>query len=97
MDLSQDLRDALAEFAEPVTLTGGAVVMAAPSVASSQDALGGETIVAGRTRVLRFVTADIPDLVPGNSLTWAGKTWRVINIQLAAMGQLSRVFLGSSA
>lgn len=97
MDLSADLRDALAEFAEPVTLTGGAVVMAAPSVASAQDALGGETVVAGRTRVLRFVSADIPALVPGSTLTWASKTWRVTQIQLAAMGQLTRVFLGASS
>jgi len=97
MDLSQDLRDALAEFAEPVTLAGGAVVLGAPSVASSQDALEGETVVAGRTRVLRFVSVDVPNLAPGSTLTWAGKTWRVTQVQLAALGQISRVFLGASS
>jgi hypothetical protein len=95
VDLSADLRDALGEFAEPVTLPNGSVVQGAPSVASSQDSLdGGETIVAGRTRVLRLVAADAPDLREGQNLTWNSRQWRVLRVQLAAMGQLLRVFLG---
>ena len=95
MDLSADLRDALGEFAEPVTLADGTVIQGAPSVASSQDTLdGGESIVAGRTRVIRLVTVDAPGLASGQTLTWNGKQWRVLQVQLAAMGQLLRVFLG---
>lgn len=95
MDLSADLRDALGEFAEPVTLADGTVIQGAPSVASSQDTLeGGESIVAGRTRVIRLVAADAPTLASGQTLSWNGKSWRVLQVQLAAMGQLLRVFLG---
>lgn len=94
MDLSADLRDALGEFAEPVTLPNGTVVQGAPSVASSQDTIMGETIIAGRTRVLRLVAADAPALASGQTLTWNSRQWLVLQVQLAAMGQLLRVFLG---
>lgn len=94
MDLSADLRDALGEFAEPVTLADGTVIQGAPSVASSQDTIMGETIIAGRTRVLRLVAADAPDLASGQTLTWNSRQWLVLQVQLAAMGQLLRVFLG---
>lgn len=94
MDLSADLRDALGEFAEPVTLPDGTVVQGAPSVASAQDTLMGETIIAGRTRVLRLVEADAPGLEAGQKITWNSRQWLVLQVQLAAMGQLLRVFLG---
>ena len=54
----------------------------------------GETIIAGRTRVLRLVSADAPDLASGQTLTWNSRQWLVLQVQLAAMGQLLRVFLG---
>ncbi len=95
MDLLPDLREAMAEWSEPVTLPSGTVVQAVPGVASLQDALNGDAIVQGRTRTLRFITSDIEGLRPGLNVTWQGKSWRVLSDQLAAMGLLTRVFLGA--
>ena len=50
--------------------------------------------MAGRTRVISLVAADAPTLASGQTLTWNGKSWRVLQVQLAARGQLLRVFLG---
>lgn len=95
MDLIPDLREAMAEWSEPVTLPSGAVVQAVPGVASLQDALNGDSITEGRTRTLRFITVDIPDLVDGSTVIWRGKAWGILSNQLAAMGNLTRVFLGA--
>jgi len=95
MDLLPDLREAMAEWSEPVTLPSGAVVQAVPGVASDRDALSGDSIVEGRTRTLRFITADIPGVIPGSTVIWQGKAWSILNCQLAAMGNLTRVFLGA--
>jgi len=95
MDLTPDLREAMADWSEPVTLASGATVQAVPGIASTQDSLSGDSIVEGRTRTLRFLSVDIPGLTPGQLVTWREQQWRVLNYQLAAMGNLTRIFLGA--
>lgn len=84
----------LADFGQAVALPGGATVLANPGLASAQDTLGGEAIVAGRTRTLKFVTADVPDMVEGYALTWAGQPWRVNVIHYFAEGYGLQAFIG---
>ena len=93
-DPSGDIRTALAEIGDPVTLAGGAVVYGFPSVATVEDALEGDGIYPGRTRVLRFATPDVAGVVSGSLLTWNATSYRVIKAQLAATGALTRLFLG---
>lgn len=94
-DPSGDIRAALAEIGDPITLAGGAVVYAFPSVATPEDSLEGDSIVPGKTKVLRFAAADVPDLVAGQLLTWNAKSYRVISAPLTAMGHVLRAFLGA--
>jgi hypothetical protein len=94
-DPSDDIRTALAEIGDPVTLAGGAVVYGFPSVATVEDALEGDGIYPGRTRVLRFATPDVAGVVSGHLLTWNAASHRVIKVQLAAIGHLTRLFLGA--
>lgn len=94
-DPSGDIRAALAEVGDPVTLAGGAVVHGFPSLATVEDALEGDGIYPGRTRVLRFATADVVGVASGHLLTWNAASHRVIKAQLAAMGHLTRLFLGA--
>lgn len=93
-DPSGDLSAALAQIGDPVTLTGGAVVYAWPSVATPDDSLEGDSIVPGKTKVLRCTTADVAGVIAGNLLTWNAKSYRVIKAQLGAMGTVTRLFIG---
>lgn len=98
-DVSADLRRCLADSFGTLgtcTLPGGAVVVCRSSVATNDDALGGDSIIAGRTRVLRITAADAPNLKDGDTgLLWNSITWRVNKLELAAGGFLLLVFLGT--
>ena len=98
-DVAADLRRALGTAwgqCGHCTLPGGAVVPCVPSVATTEDALGGEAIVAGRTRVLRIAAADAPGLKEADAgLLWNGAAWRVNKLELRAAGHLLLVFLGT--
>jgi hypothetical protein len=95
MNPTQDIRAMLVDFGQPVTLTGGAVVQAIPTLASIQDALGGDNVISGRTRTLKFVTADVPTLNEGNTVTWSGSLWRINAIRYFAEGYGLQAFLGA--
>ena len=97
MDVSADVRACLAEVGDAVTLQSGTTVYGLPGLASAEDTLTGDTRVTVNTRTLRFSAADVPTLVSGQTLTWSGKNWRVIQIQHASMGAIVRAFLGSAA
>ena len=94
-DPSGDIRTALAEIGDPVTLTGGSVVYAFPSLATADDALEGDGIYPGRTRVLRCATADVSAVASGHLLTWNAISHRVVKAQMVAMGHVTRLFLGA--
>ena len=94
-DPSSDLRSILASVGDPVTLPGGGMVYAHTSVATLEDAVDGDSVVAGRTRVLRFAAADVPALAHGQTLTWSARPWRVVKLQLGGMGTFIRAFLGA--
>ena len=94
-DPSGDLRVALAEIGDPITLVGGEVVYGFPSVATPEDSLDGDSIVPGKTKVLRCATADVPAVIAGQLLTWNTKSYRVIKASLTGMGSVTRVFVGS--
>ena len=93
-DPTQDIRAMLADFGQPVVLANGAVISGIPGLASVQDALGGETIISGRTRTLRLLTADVGDLAEGDLITWSSTLWRVNATHYAAEGYVTQVFLG---
>lgn len=95
-DVAADIRLMLAgPFGEPVTLSTGAIVRANPTVASVDDALGGDGIIAGQTLVLSVATADIPGVKARSTLTFRGKAYGVNHVALRAEGALSRLFLGA--
>ena len=96
LDPSNDLASALYEMGDPVTLLGGGIVYAISSIATTEDGLDGDSIVPGKTKVLRFATTDVPSVVAGQNLTWQAKTYRVVKIQLGSMGHITRAFLGSA-
>jgi|GEM_PF-5269848 hypothetical protein len=84
------------DFGEPVTLASGLVVKGIPGVASVEDTVVCENVTAGRTRTLRFASADVPDLQPTrDTLTWNGQPWLVVHVQLAGAGNVTRAFLGA--
>jgi len=78
-----------------VTLASGAVVQASANLANEEDALGGDAVIAGRTRVLAFAADDVPGLASQQTLTWNSKSWRVVHIAYRAQGNLTRAFLGA--
>ena len=84
----------MADRGEPVTLAGGAVVLAVPGVASVQDSLGGEAIISGRTRSLTFITADAGAVTEGSLMTWAGQSWRVNVTRYLDEGFRLQAFVG---
>lgn len=94
-DPSGDISAALAEIGDPITLAGGAVVYGWPSVATTDDSLEGDSIVPGKTKVLRCATADVATATSGTLLTWNAKSYKVIKAQLAGMGSVTRLFLGA--
>jgi len=97
-DIAADLRAILdTDFGEPVTLSSGAVVYAVPGLATGEENLGGDVVITSNTRTLRFATADVPGLKSRDLLSWGGKPWRVIHVQLAAMGNVTRAYLGSTS
>lgn len=96
MDVAADLRAMLAgPVGSPVIFAGGVTVRANASVASIDDSLGGEGIIAGRTRILTFASADVPTLKAGDLLTWNNTQWKVTRIVLASQGWVTRAFLGA--
>lgn len=103
MGLADDLRFMITSTAgltgQPtaVTLASGAVVQASASVASTDDALGGEGVIEGQTRALTFTTEDVPGLAARATLTWNGKSWLVLKTTLRAQGALTRAFLGAAS
>ena len=93
-NLAQDARSMTKDFGEPVTLASGTGVTGVPGVASVEDTVVGENVTAGRTRTLRFASADVPDLQPTrDTLTWNSQLWRVVHIQLSGGGSVTRAFL----
>lgn len=93
-----DIRAILASgFGEDVILVdgGGGTVHALPTLATAEDLVDGDSVVIGRTRCLRFASADVPTLVPGHRVTWSGTTWRVTATKFAAMGHVLAAFLGT--
>ena len=100
-DLASDLRAMMAacdfETGEPrVCVIVGQDVPCLPSRATEVDALNlGNLITAGKTRVLRVVRADAPDIEPGMPVTWNGRTWEVKAAPTLAHGALIRLFLGT--
>ena len=95
-DPSGDIRAALAEIGDPVTLPGGGIAYGFPSIATTDDSLDGDSIVPGKTKVLRFATADVPGLAAGNNVTWKATNYRVVKVSLAGMGNVTRIFLGTA-
>ena len=95
-DPSGDIRAALAEIGDPIVLTGagGATVYGWPSIATPDDSLDGDSIVPGKTKVLRCATADVAGVICGTQITWQAKLYQVIKPQLAANGVLTRLFIG---
>lgn len=94
LDLQQIMAGGLGES---VTLWTGAQVLGVPGVASTEDQLtGGDSVVAGMTRSLRFASADVPGIQPGKALTWGGKAWIVTRLGLRANGHLTVAFLGAA-
>lgn len=95
-DVAGDLRLMLAgSFGEPVTLASGAIVRANASVASVDDSLGGDGIIAGKTLVLSLATVDVPGIKARALLTFRGTSYAVNHLQLRAQGNLTRLFLGA--
>ena len=94
-DPTSEIRSILGEVGDPVTLWDGRVVNGSHSVATAEDALAGDMVLAGRTKVLRFATADVAGLEETKTLTWGGKVYKVTLVQLAARGALTRAFLGA--
>ena len=94
-DVASDIRAAMGDFGETVILPGGRIVQALASVASSDDALNGDSIFPGRTRTLRFESGDAGTLETGQNLTWSGKVWRVNHLHLLAAGRITTAFLGA--
>jgi hypothetical protein len=95
-DVAADLRLMLAgPFGEPVTLSTGVIVRANPTVASVDDAFGGDGIIAGQTLVLTVATSDIPGVKARSTLTFRGKAYAVNHVMLRAQGNLTRLFLGA--
>jgi hypothetical protein len=95
-DLAADLRAGLSDFGETVILPGGRIVLGLPSVATAEDALEGDSIVSGRTRTIRFASADVEDLKPGGVLSWGGKNWKTLQLSLRAGGRFTIAFLGGA-
>jgi|GEM_PF-6811389 len=96
-DPTGDIRAALTEIGDPVTLTdaGGAVVYGWPSIATPDDSMDGDSIVPGKTKVLRFATSDVPTVIAGMLVNWQAKSYRVIKAQLASNGVVTRLFIGA--
>ena len=95
VDVAGDLRSILAgDFGADVTLASGVTIRANPSVATVEDALGTDAVIAGYTRAITFATADAPAIL-GQTLTYAGQSWKVIHRQFRAQGNLTRAFLGA--
>jgi len=103
MALADDLRQCMRDVAQlglslplEATLESGLTVACTPGVASSEDALTGKASVAGKDFVLRVASADVPGIKSGQALVWNQKTWIANHIELTALGEQTRVFLGSS-
>jgi len=99
VNVAADVHSMLAgSFGELVTLSDGTVIRGIPSVANAEDTLGGTAIVAGRTKVLRMATADVPNLSASrDTLTWASQLWSVIHVELRGNGAVTRAFLGRAS
>jgi len=93
-DPSGDLSAAMADIGDPITLAGGAVVYGWPSVATPEDSLEGDSIIPGKTKVLRFATADVVGVISQDLITWKATSYRVIKAQLGSMGTITRLFVG---
>ena len=96
VDVAGDLRLMLAgDFGEPVTLASGAIVRCNASVASVDDSLGGDGIIAGKTLCLSLASADVPTIKARDLVTFRGASCSVNHVQLRAQGNLTRIFLGT--
>ena len=95
MDLAEDLRLMLTDLGEPVTLPNGNAISGVPGLASSEDQLVGDTIVANKTRTLRVATADIPGVVSGVLVAWNAKSYRVVHLSTLGLGAYTKLFLGA--
>lgn len=94
-DLSADIRLMLTGgFGETATI-GGVPVVCDASFATADDTFGGDGVIAGRTLVLSFATADVPTLKARASVTFRGTVYAVNHIQYRAQGALTRAFLGA--
>lgn len=95
-DIAADIRLMLAnDFGETATLAGGVVVNVDATVATAEDAFGGDGIIAGQTLVLTVATADVPGIKARSLLTFRGQAYGVNHRALRAQGHLTKLFLGT--
>lgn len=83
-------------FPTDVTLPNGAVVKAVVSVASVDESLVHENIVAGLTKKLSMSTAQTGNLKTQVNVIWDGQTWGITQTSLEGNGAVTVAFLGDA-
>jgi len=95
-DVAADIRRMLSDSLHgEVTLASGAVIRCDPSVASADDAFGGDGIIAGQTLVLAVATDDIPGVKARSLVTYKGQAYAINHRMLRSQGNVTRLFLGA--
>lgn len=95
-DVAADIRKMLADDLHgSVTLPNGVTIRCDPSVASADDAFGGDGIVAGQTLVLAVATEDIPGIKARSLVTYKGQLYAINHRMLRSQGNVTRLFLGT--
>ncbi len=95
MSLQSDLREMMRDFGVSLVFQGylgrGCV-----SVATEEDSLVGDQVVAGKTRAVTFPTSDLPGLKIGSNLSVGGVAFVVRALRLQDDGAVSKAYLGAS-
>ena len=79
-----------------VTLPNGAVVEAVVSIASVDETLIHESIVAGLTKKLTMSTALTGNLKTQLNVIWNGQTWGITQTSLEGNGAATVAYLGAA-
>ena len=79
-----------------VILPSGVVVQAVVGLASVDESLIHENIVAGLTRKLTMSTSQIGNLKTQANVIWNGQTWGVTQTSLEGNGVATVAFLGTA-
>ena len=103
MDLSRDVQTMI-RLSTPfsgglptsVRLPSGVVVEAAVGVASLDETILHDNIVAGVTRTLCFDTSQVDGLRTQQNVFWNGKFWGVLQTSLGGYGSTTTAFLGTA-